>query len=157
MAEIDSRKASLIAEIEVSRFEMRRAVRQCEANLNPVAVLRRSVVNHSGAWLSSAALLGLALSQIVRLGLRRPSSDVSGKIQGSGETIMGGGGTGRRRSTSGWGLSLWGFAYDLFKPLLMDWATARIAILAQGKSFNGAPHTGNGVIHAATRKADQVH
>jgi hypothetical protein len=145
MAEIDSRKASLIAEIEVSRFEIRRALRQCEANLNPVAVLRRSVVNNSVAWLSSAGLLGVALSQIVRLGLKRSPSGASGATRQGWDTPGGGREAESRPRPRSWVLSLSGFAYDLLKPVLIDWATAKLSSLARSELFTGPPQTRNGV------------
>jgi hypothetical protein len=151
MAEIDSRKASLIAEIEVSRFEMRRALRQCEANLNPVAVVRRSVVNNSAAWLSSAALLGLALSQLVRLGLIRSSSGSPGATRERWETTGEGRNAGKRPRLGNWVISLGGLAYDLIKPALVEWAVARLSGLAQGKRVTGPTQTGNGVIRGEER------
>jgi hypothetical protein len=145
MVEIDSRKAALIAEIEVSRSEMRGALRRCEANLNPAEVVRKSVRSNSGAWLSAAALLGLALSQIVRLKLSRPSGQEqrTGRRESDspGAAWVGGGKAGGRS----WILALGRLALDLVKPVLADWAAERLAALARAKDFTGHPQTRNGV------------
>jgi hypothetical protein len=152
MVEIDSRKASLIAELEVSRGEMRGALRQCEANLNPVAVLRRSVRNHSAAWLSTAALAGLVLSQLVRLRLSRPSTEgPRGRREDLGAT--GGLGAGAGRSSGrGWIVSLGRLAFDLFKPALVEWANERLAGLARAEFFTGHPQARNGVRPSVVKK-----
>ena len=155
MAEIDSRKASLIAEIEVSRFEIRRALRQCEANLNPVAVLRRSVVNNSAAWLSSAGLLGLALSQVVRWGLKRSPSGASGSMRDGWDTTGGRWGAESQPRPKSWVLSLSGFAYDLLKPVLIDWATAKLSSLARSELYTGPPQTRNGVRRGVGKRETQ--
>jgi hypothetical protein len=155
MAEIDSRKASLIAEIEVSRFEIRSAVRQCEANLNPVALLRRSVVNNSAAWLSSAALLGLAVSRIVcRRGKSSSVTDPEA-LQEGWKTTRRGIHAGTRPQARSWVLSLGGLAYDLLKPALIDWATGMLSNLARGTRATGPQQKRNGVIHDGGKRAHQ--
>ena len=145
MVEIDSRKAALIAEIEVSRSEMRGALRRCEANLNPAEVFRRSVRSNSGAWLSAAALVGLALSQIVRLRLSRPSGEEqrTGRRgwDSAGAPWVGGGKAGGRS----WLLALGRLALDLVKPVFAEWVAERLASLARAKEFTGHPQTRNGV------------
>jgi hypothetical protein len=155
MAEIDSRKASLIAEIEVSRFEIRSAVRQCEANLNPVAVLRRSVVNNSAAWLSSAALLGLVVSRIVCRGRRSSSFGDPGASQEGWETTRPGSHAGTRPRARSWVVSLGGLAYDLLKPALIDWATAMLTSLARNTRITGHQQKRNGVSHDDGKRPHQ--
>ena len=144
MVEIDSRKAALIAEIEVSRSEMRGALRRCEADLNPAEVVRRSVRTHSGAWLSSAVLLGLALSQVVRIRSRRSSEE---RLEARREDWLepAGVGTRTRPLGGGWMLSLGRLAFDLLKPIIADWAAERLSSLARAKVFTGNPQTRNGV------------
>ena len=144
MVEIDSRKASLIAEIEVSRGEMRGALRRCEASLNPVTVLRRNIRSNAAAWLSTAALAGLALSQIVRLRLRRGPAPSKYLAEPWAET-------GRQRSHGsgnkggGWILWVGRVAFDLLRPALLEWATEQLSNLARAKGFARHPQTRNGV------------
>ena len=153
MAEIDSRKAALIAELEVSRGEFRGALRRCESNLNPAELARRSVRNSPGAWLSAAALAGLALSQLVRWRSGRsvrehPETPRREAWPGPGA------GVGTRGSTwIGWMLSLGRLAFDLLKPMLADWATERLSNLARSNFFTGDPLAKNGV-RGGVRKPD---
>lgn len=77
MAEIDRRKAALIAELEISRGEIRSATRACEESFNIVSILRRNVVNHAKVWLPSAVLGGWVLSKL--LGSRRGSGGTAPK------------------------------------------------------------------------------
>ena len=152
MVEIDSRKASLIAELEVSRGEMRGAFRQCEANLNPAVVVRRSVRNNSVAWLSVAALAGLVLSQLVRLRLSRPLAESPrGRTEDWGATGVLGAAAGTNRGRS-WILSLGRLAFDLLKPALAEWATERLAGLARAEMFTGPPQARNGVRPSVAKK-----
>jgi hypothetical protein len=141
MAEIDSRKAALIAEMEVSRGELRGALRRCESNLNPAEALRRSIRNSSGAWLSAAALLGLALSQVVRLRFSRPPGARPEDWQGRGAAL----GIGSAPRGGGWMLSLGRVAFDLLKPTFADWAAEWLSNFARTKAFTGEPHERNGV------------
>ena len=151
MVEIDSRKASLIAEIEVSRGEIRGAVRRCEANLNPAVVVRRSVRNNSAVWLSGAALAGLVLSQLVRLRLSRPPVEAP-RAQGY-DWGGAGGGRGKEANGGGWFVSVGRLAFNLLKPVIAEWATERLAELAKAKLFTGHPQSRNGVRPSPVRKA----
>ena len=54
MVEIDRHKASLIAELEVSRSEVRNALARCEESLDVVSLLRRNVQENKVAWAASA-------------------------------------------------------------------------------------------------------
>ena len=65
MAEIDRRKASLIAELEISRSEMRSALAQCEESLDVVAQVRRNVRENKIAWLAGAVVLGYVASKVL--------------------------------------------------------------------------------------------
>jgi hypothetical protein len=145
MAEIDSRKAALIAEMEVSRGEIRGALRRCESNLNPAEVMRRSVRSSPGAWLSAAALLGLALSQVVRLGSRRSAGGESGARRREDWLGPGAGGGAKDSKGGGWMLSLGRLAFDLLKPTIADWATEQLSNLARAKVFTGDAQARNGV------------
>lgn len=132
MVETESRKAALIAEIEVSRGEMRRSLQQCEAHLDPVLVLRNRVRKAPGLWLSGAALFGVALSSLVsgRSGSGRAGSGpgVGGRVDPLGELLNGG----KRPLGSGWFGALCRVAFDLFKPLLAEWVNQRLATLTRG-------------------------
>jgi hypothetical protein len=150
MAEIDSRKASLIAEIEVSRGELRKALQQCEASLNPAAILRKSVREHSLAWLSSSALAGLVLSQILRLRLGRPSPPKAAPPpEDAGAPWTGNAGGPRGR---GWVSGLGRFAFDLLRPVLADWAAEQLAHLVRSMSPGRNPLEGNGARYTSGRK-----
>lgn len=72
MVEIDRRKAALIAELEISRGEIRRALRACEENLDVVSVLRRNVSSNLKFWLPGAALGGWVVSKLLTLQMSRP-------------------------------------------------------------------------------------
>jgi hypothetical protein len=146
MVEIDSRKASLIAEIEVSRAELRGAFRRCEANLNLASVVRRSVRRNSGAWLSASALLGLALSQIVHRKPPRTSREaLSARPSDRGVAIETAGGRGAARN---WLVFVSRLAFDFVKPVIVDWATEQISSLARAKSSERHPETKNSAPHS---------
>ena len=149
MAEIDSRKAALIAEMEVSRGEIRGALRRCESDLNPAEIVRRSVRSNSGAWLSAAALFGLALSQVVRLRLGRSPRARREDWQGHGAAL----GTTSGPRGGGWMLALGRVAFDLLKPTVADWAAEWLSNLARAKAFSGEPQERNGV-RGGVRKPD---
>jgi hypothetical protein len=92
MVEIDNRKATLIAELEVSRGEIRHAFRSCEYQLDLASRLRQSVRSNPVTWLSSAALSGWLLSKILAIRLGRPAPSVNQPNNGSASST---------RSTSG--------------------------------------------------------
>lgn len=117
MVEIDRRKAALIAELEISRGEIRRSVRACEENLNLVSVLRRNVRGNLKFWLPGAALGGWVASKIVSLQLRRPRS--VREVRSTGPSEAG-------RSV-GWVVALLKMAVDLLRPTLLAMATEWLA------------------------------
>jgi hypothetical protein len=134
MVEIESRKAALIAEIEVSRGEMRCAVRRCEANLDPAVLVRKSIRKSPVQWLSSAVLVGLALSQFVRPG---------GRDALSGTAVPGGKNASpsddftrreKRHTSSGLFLAMGRLGFDLLKPLITDWVTDKLSHMAKAKA-----------------------
>jgi hypothetical protein len=146
MVEIDSRKASLIAEIEVSRAELRGALRQCEASLNLASVVRRNVRRNPGAWLSAAALAGLALSQLIRVRTRRTSMQALGAAHPNRGVAVGtAGGIPGARS---WLVFMSRLAFDFVKPVIVEWAAEQISSLTRAKAFQRQPETKNN----ATRK-----
>ena len=128
MAEVNSRKAALIAEIEISRAEMRQAVRLCEASLNPVEVVRANVKKKPALWISGAALVGVALSRLLRPG----SKGVPVPVRQGGEKSLGSeGGGGRLFRSGGWVGSLCSFAFELMRPAIADWAAEQISNLVK--------------------------
>ena len=142
MAEVNSRKAALIAEIEISRAEMRQGVRRCEASLNPVEVVRASVKQNPVAWLSGAALVGLALSRLV--GPLRATPPAGGR-QGGGNAAEGPGAGGRMFRSGGVLASLCSFGFELVRPVITDWATEQISNLvkkAEVRLPKGTPRGG---------------
>ena len=136
MVEIDRRKAALVAELEVSRGEIRKSLRGCEAELNPASVLRRSVQNNMKVWLPGALVAGVVLSQLVRIRLNRPSpsnvgqeKDLEGKF---------------RRASFGWATGLAKVAFDLARPSLIDWVSE---LLSGSKFSNVYSQDRNGARH----------
>lgn len=124
MAEIDRHKASLIAELEISRSEMRSALAQCEESLDVVAQLRRNVRENKIAWLAGAVVFGYIASRVVSRSLGAAAArSLSGSIGSSDPT----GATGAdrpNRSTRVWDAA--SFVFDLAKPTLFAWASARL-------------------------------
>jgi len=130
MAEIDRRKASLIAEIEVSRGEMRRALQWCEASLNPAEIVRKSVKARPAVWTVAAAVSGLALSRLLRFGVggggsrgtRAAKTDQAEPLSvGDSPTVLGRLFGTRMLMTAG------RVVLDLARPALLEWATAQVA------------------------------
>jgi hypothetical protein len=132
MVETESRKAALIAEIEVSRREMRGALLQCEANLEPALLVRNQVRKAPALWLSGAALVGLALSKLVS-GRRDSWHTGSAPVRGGGCDSLGEFRSAeKKKPAAGWFGSVLRVAFDLFRPLLADWANQKVAALAKG-------------------------
>jgi hypothetical protein len=123
MAEIDRRKASLIAELEISRSEMRSALAQCEESLDVVAQLRRNVRQNKIAWLAGAVVLGYIASRVLGRGsgsAGRSANDSNDSNDSS--AALGADRPGR--STKVWDAA--SFVFDLAKPTLFAWASARL-------------------------------
>lgn len=128
MVEIDNRKATLIAELEVSRGEIRHAFRSCEYQLDLASRLRQSVRSNPVTWLSSAALSGWLLSKILALRLGRSAPSVIHPSHGS---------TSNTRSASGKaGLfsTLFKMGFELAKPALLEWITLRVTSLVTAQT-----------------------
>ena len=127
MAEIDRRKASLIAELEISRSEMRSALAQCEESLDVVAQVRRNVRENKIAWLAGAVVLGYIASKVLGRTLggaaARSSTDAIDSSDLS-DTAAATGSDSSRRSARVWDAAT--FVFDLAKPTLFAWASARL-------------------------------
>ena len=137
MAEIDRRKASLIAELEISRSEMRSALAQCEESLDVVAQLRRNVRQNKIAWLAGAVVLGYIASRV----LGRGSGSAGRSASDSNDSSAALGADRPGRSTKVWDAA--SFVFDLAKPTLFAWASARLPDLlsrvASGAARASAP------------------
>jgi len=142
MVEIDNRKAKLIAELEISRGEIRGAFRHCEAQLDIPSRLRRSVRGRPLLWLSSASLVGWLVSKLLLAGSSAAASKTDGLSQRSGDGEQSGGSV-RRRVVEGVGLKLLKMGFEVAKPLLLEWATGAFALLAN----RAAQSSGGGTEH----------
>ncbi|MEK0444772.1 MAG: hypothetical protein RLZZ399_93 [Verrucomicrobiota bacterium] len=117
MAEIDSRKAALIAEIEVSRSEIRSAARRFREAANVVERTRSHIGKNFGSWLVGSAFGGFLISQVFRI-TKRPSKSAAPHAGGAQGTGWAG---------SGMVLAVLKLALDLARPSLMQWVSSRIA------------------------------
>jgi hypothetical protein len=79
MVEIDRHKASLIAELDVSRSEVRNALARCEESLDVVSQLRRNVQENKVAWAAGAGILGFVASRILWHGIGRAAKGTGSK------------------------------------------------------------------------------
>jgi len=120
MVEIDRHKASLIAELEVSRSEARNALARCEESLDVVSLLRRNVQENKVAWAASAGILGFVASRILLHGLGRGANAKGGSKSPAGTSA----GAGENRA-----LNIAAFLFDLAKPTLLAWVGARLSTL----------------------------
>jgi DNA-binding transcriptional MocR family regulator len=128
MVEIDNRKATLIAELEVSRGEIRHAFRSCEYQLDLAARVRHSVRSSPVTWLSGAALSGWLVSQILALRLGRPSPNVSQANAGNASNA--------RSNVTAPSLvsALFKMGFELAKPALLEWIATRVTSLVTPQS-----------------------
>jgi hypothetical protein len=152
MVEIESRKAALIAEIEISRGEMRNALRCCEANLDPGVVVRRCVRKAPAWWLSGAALVGIALSQVLRFGGKAPP-EARRRERSEDWGQRGDFFSGEKKSRGMvWMASLCRMAFDLLKPLIASWVTEKLSSLAGAKVASGVAASKLGAFAEAGNK-----
>ncbi len=127
MVEIDNRKATLIAELEVSRSEIRNAFRSCEYQLDLAARVRQSVRDNPVTWLSGAALGGWLLSKILALRLGHPAqSVVQSSVNGNSSTSP--------TQQAGLFSKLFKVGFELAKPALLEWITSRVTSLVTAQS-----------------------
>jgi len=118
MVEIDRRKAALIAEIEISRSEIRSAVRQVETATDLLGRVRKNISNNLGLWLLGAASGGILISKVFR---SRKATETP-----SGADHVTSSGAGHRWLSSGMLLSVAKIGFDLSKPIILDWVANRI-------------------------------
>ena len=119
MVEIDRHKASLIAELEISRSEVRTALAHCEESLDVVSQLRRNVQENKVAWIAGAGLLGYVASRILRRSMGRNILGPALKREGDSTT-------GHRQNRA---LDIGTFIFDLAKPTLLAWVSSRLPTL----------------------------
>lgn len=122
MAEINRHKASLIAELEVSRSEMRSALAQCEESLDVVAQLRRNVRQNKIAWLAGAVVFGYIASRVLSRSLGGATARSTARSTNDSTGATGSDRT--NRSTRVWDAA--SLVFDLAKPTLFAWASARL-------------------------------
>lgn len=115
MVEIDRRKAALIAELEVSRGEMRAATRGIESSLNVVERARHSVERNLGSWILGAVAGGFLVSRLFGR-LKRPSRIIGMDALRAAPRV----GTGVL-------IALGKVAFEFAKPSLLEWISNRIA------------------------------
>jgi hypothetical protein len=137
MVEIDNRKATLIAELEVSRGEIRHAFRSCEYQLDLAARVRHSVRSNPVTWLSGAALSGWLVSQILALRLGRPSLNVS---QASASSARNASNARSKVTAPSLVSALFKMGFELAKPALLEWIATRVTSLVTPQS-SGADKT----------------
>jgi hypothetical protein len=154
MAEIDRRKASLIAELEISRSEMRSALAQCEESLDVVAQLRRNVRENKIAWLAGAVVLGYVASKVLGRTLGAASRSSTDAIDASdlSDNASATGSDRSRRSARVWDAA--SFVFDLAKPTLFAWASARLPDLLS-RVASRAPQTSASVQSPGKRAQEQ--
>ncbi|NBV87744.1 MAG: hypothetical protein EBS01_16075 [Verrucomicrobia bacterium] len=132
MVEIDHRKATLIAELEVSRGEIRNGFRSVEAQLDVPSRVRASVRKNTGLWLSLAAAGGWLLSKVFISRLARPVPEAMPAPSSS-----------RRRigpATRGVFPALLRLGFDFIKPVLLEWmAQSASSFLAQRPASGQKP------------------
>jgi hypothetical protein len=118
MVEIDRRKAALIAELAISRGEIRRSVRACEDSLDLVSRVRRNVRSNLKFWLPGAVLGGWVVSKLLTLRLGRSPRDPRPFETASA-----------RGRSAGWLISLLRVGFDLIRPTVLemttDWLTRK--------------------------------
>ncbi len=142
MVEIDNRKAALIAELEISRGEMRKAVRDCEESLDLVSHVRRNVASNLKYWLPGAALGGWVLSKLFRAGLSAsPSERKAGSNTAPARPSVGG-----AASSTGWILALAKIGFEVLRPQLADiaseWFARKATGIAVARGRKHASHPG---------------
>jgi hypothetical protein len=122
MVEIDRHKASLIAELEISRSEVRNALAHCEESLDVVSQLRRNVQENKVAWIAGAGLLGYVASRILRHSMGRTIATIASPASKRGGDST----TGHRQNRA---LDIGAFIFDLAKPTLLAWVSSRLPTL----------------------------
>lgn len=143
MVEIDRRKAALIAELEISRGEIRSSIRACEDSLDLLSLVRRNVRSNLKFWLPGAALGGWVASKLltVRLGRTpRPREPFQSRAGGP--------------SSGSWLGSLLKVGFDLMRPTLLEMATEWLTRKYSGYSAVPRP-SGEG--RAAAEEERQAH
>jgi hypothetical protein len=152
MVEIDNRKAALIAELEISRGEIRKAVRECEESLDVVSLVRRKVGANLKYWLPGAALGGWILSKLFSASLSPRAQKAPGAPRAAGSTDAHPGPSPRGvASSAGWILALGKIGFEMLRPQLLamasDWVARKTSPPAAQRPHrhpNGARMEANG-------------
>ena len=144
MAEIDRRKAELIAELEVSRGEMRTAMRRVELSADVLERVRHHVGQHIGGWILGGLASGFLLARL-SLPRRQPaqtrpasvntpeySQSTSDSAEFFGQSEVSDRRSGPKSDSGGVKTFLFSaarFAFDLARPKLTEWAGAKLGEL----------------------------
>ena len=119
MADIDDRKAALIAQLAAHRTHLSRSASGVEESLRVGRRIRSGFAKNRVAWLAGAALAGLALTRL------RPRKSARSRPVAE-----------RLPSAPGAGFA-WPVAkliFDLARPTLISLLTARLAAFAAGRT-----------------------
>jgi len=122
MAQIEDRKAALIAQLERSRAEMSAHRRGAGAQAHLGDKVRHSFGRQRAGWLGGAALLGLILSKLPPRTKKVPALKWGGRAPADAVLATG---------KAGVFVGALKLVLDLLKPLLIAWATKRIGDVAQ--------------------------
>lgn len=120
MAELDPRKAALIAQLDRARAEMGAHGDGARAQTDVNAKLRSGFQRNRLAWIGSAAVVGLALAKLPP----RSKKVVVRRKGGADAQLM-------QAGKAGMALGVVKLALDFAKPLLIAWATKRMGDVAR--------------------------
>lgn len=122
MAEIDRRKAALIAEIEISRLEIRSATRRVERSADLMERARRSMGRHIGSWLIGGLTSGFLLSVLIARKNASPDATVEPSIPKTRQEPKS-----NSLISSSLVLSVAKFAFEFARPKLVDWINTKLS------------------------------
>ena len=119
MADIDDRKAALIAQLAAHRAHLSQSARGVEESLRVGRRIRSSFAKNRAVWLAGAVFAGLALTRF------RPRK--SARSRPVAETLRG-------TRSAGFAWPMVKLLFDLARPTLISLLTARIADFAAGRT-----------------------
>jgi len=114
------RKAELISELEWSRAELARNFLKARSEMNPVTLLKESIVHQKTAWFTGAAITGWVLSRL--RGRKKPQPSTSSTAS-KGNRL-------KEVERTGLLLTILNLLFNLFKPAITAFATRKISELS---------------------------
>ena len=126
MTRSSQRKADLLAELQVSRAQLSRALRATGEDLDVAARLKQSILHRKTAWFTGAAIVGWV---VTRLPGRRPAAP-----QKPAAPL----GWTQKTERAGLLFAVLSFLFNLSKPFLTALATRKIGQLS-ARSDWGSP------------------